>query len=90
MANSNYEEKIVDAIETIVQNAVKKAGYDRTIQCIIIECVDQTMGKYKVKYQDSSFMAYSGSSDMNAVPLFFINNFFITIADINIIAIAKK
>ena len=33
---------------------------------------------------------YSWSSDINAVPLSFINNFLIIIADIKIIAIAKK
>lgn len=58
-----YEDQILDAIEAIVDNAVQKARYDKTILCTIIECVDATVGKYKVKYQDSSFMAYSGSSE---------------------------
>ena len=63
-----YEEKLIDAIETIVQNAVDNASYDKTIQCQIIECVDPTIGKYKVKYQDSSFLAYSGSTDVTYMP----------------------
>ncbi len=62
--NSNYEDKILDAIEEIATDAVQRAGYDKTIQCQIIECIDPTIGKYKVKYQDSSFIAYSGSSDV--------------------------
>ena len=31
-----YENQILDAIETIVNNAVDKAGYDKTIQAKII------------------------------------------------------
>ena len=60
----NYENKILDAIETIVNNAVDKAGYDKTIQAKIINCDDPTIGKYKVQYQDSVFYAYSGSSEV--------------------------
>lgn len=60
-----YENQILDAIETIVDNAVNKAGYDRTIQAKIINCDDPTIGKYKVQYQDSIFYAYSGSSEIN-------------------------
>ena len=59
-----YENQILDAIETIVNSAVKKAGYDKTIQAKIINCEDQTIGKYKVQYQDSIFYAYSGSSEV--------------------------
>jgi len=59
-----YENQILDAIETIVNSAVKKAGYDKTIQAKIINCEDQTIGKYKVQYQDSVFYAYSGSSEV--------------------------
>lgn len=60
----NYENKILDAIETVVNNAVSNAGYDRTIQAKIISCIDPTIGKYKVQYQDSTFFAYSGSSEI--------------------------
>lgn len=52
----NYENKILDAIETVVNNAVSNAGYDRTIQAKIISCIDPTIGKYKVQYQDSTFL----------------------------------
>ena len=68
MANSNYEDKLIDAIEAIAQDSVAKAGYDKTIQCQIIECIDPTIGKYKVKYQDSTFIAYSASIDVSYLP----------------------
>lgn len=61
---ANYENNIIDAIEKIVNNAVANAGYDKTIKATIIECVDQTIGKFKVKYQDSTFYAYSTSSEV--------------------------
>ena len=63
MANK-YENNILDAIETIVDNAVANAQYDKTIQATIVECVDQTIGQFKVKYQDSTFYAYAISSDV--------------------------
>lgn len=61
---ANYENNIIDAIEKIVNNAVANAGYDKTIKATIIECVDQTIGKFKVKYQDSTFYAYTTSSEV--------------------------
>ena len=63
MAN-NYENNIIDAIEQIVNNAVSNADYDRTVKATIVECVDQTIGKFKVKYQDSTFFAYATSSEV--------------------------
>ena len=63
--NNNYENKILDAIQTLVDSAVSNAGYDKTIRATISKCVNQNTGKYVVKYQDSSFYAYS--SDLDAV-----------------------
>ena len=59
-----YENQILDAIETIVDSAVNRAGYDRTIQAKIISCEDPTIGKYKVQYQDSIFYVYSNNSEV--------------------------
>lgn len=47
---ANYENNIIDAIEKIVNNAIANADYDKTIKATIIECVDQTISKFKVKY----------------------------------------
>ena len=60
-----YENQILDAIETIVNQRVKNAGYDKTIQAKVINCEDPTIGKYKVQYQDSNFYAYSDSSEIS-------------------------
>ena len=58
------EQQICDAIEIIVDRAIEQANYDKTIQATVISCVDATIGKYKVKYQDSTFYAYSGNSEV--------------------------
>jgi hypothetical protein len=63
MSNRNYESQILDAIQILVDNAVSKANYDKTIKATISRCVDATIGKYVVKYQDSSFYAYSHNTD---------------------------
>ena len=64
MNNTSYEDKIIDAIQAVVDDSISKAGYDRTIQATIVECVDEALGKYKVKFQDSTFYAYSESIDI--------------------------
>jgi len=61
--NNNYENKILDAIQTLVDNAVSKAGYDKTIKAVVSKCVNESTGKYVVKYQDSTFYAYSNDLD---------------------------
>ena len=63
MENS-YENKICEAIEYIVKQAVDSAPYDKTIQATIVKCIDSTIGQYQVKYQDSKFYAYSTSSEV--------------------------
>lgn len=61
---SNIENSICEAIELIVNKSISEAGYDRTIQAIVKGCVDASIGKYKVVYQDSQFYAYATSADV--------------------------
>ena len=63
MGSGNYESQILEAIQILVNDAVSKAEYDKTIQGTISRCVDKTIGKYIVRYQDSSFYAYSSNTD---------------------------
>ena len=65
MSNKNYENQILDAIQTLVDNAVSKASYDKTIKGVISKCTNQSIGEYVIKYQDSSFYAYS--NDLNQI-----------------------
>lgn len=63
MSSVNYENQILNAIETIVDNAVSKANYDRTIRGVVSKCVDESTGKYVIRYQNSSFYAYGNAGD---------------------------
>lgn len=62
---AKYEDKLCEAIEMIVSDAVANANYDKTIQGTVLNCVDATIGKYKIKYQDSFFYAYSTNTEVN-------------------------
>lgn len=59
----SIENNICQAIDIIVDRAVAKAKYDKTIVAKVIFCIDSSIGKYKVKYQDNIWDAYS--SDFN-------------------------
>ena len=60
----SISEKVLDAIQILADNSVKKADYDRTIQAQILSCEDATIGKYRCRYQDAVFYAYSNNTDI--------------------------
>ncbi len=64
LGTNQIENQICEAIELIVNKAVASAGYDRTIRASVVSCVDQSIGKYKVKYQDNIFFAYTENVDV--------------------------
>ena len=61
MANNNLQDVILKAIDIIATKKVKQAGYDKTVLATVISCEDEKKGKYKVKYQDSYWIAYSNN-----------------------------
>ena len=63
MSNTNLEDVILQAVDIIATKKIASAGYDKTIQATIVSCVDATIGKYKVKYQDGYWYAYSSNID---------------------------
>lgn len=67
MDSINYENQILNAIETIVNNTVENAGYDKTIKARILERTNPNIGEYKVRYQDSTFYAYAADVDVRYV-----------------------
>lgn len=52
-------DSILNSIDIITEQKIKNAGFDKTISAEILEVVDASIGKYKVKYQDATFFAYS-------------------------------
>ena len=61
MSSVTYENQLLDAIETIVDNKINNAEYNKTIKAVIIKCEDSSIGKYLVRYQDSTFYAYTST-----------------------------
>ena len=59
---SDISNKILDAVEVIVNKEITGAKYDKTIQATIISCIDEQVGKYKIKYQGNIFIAYSSDT----------------------------
>lgn len=62
---SNISQKLINAMGVIAEDAVKKAGYDKTIQVQILSCQDQAQGKYRCRYQDAIFYAYSNNPQVS-------------------------
>ncbi len=62
MNSANYTNQILDAVETLTNKAIENAGYNKTIQATILEKMSK-VGKYKVKYQDSDFIAYANNAE---------------------------
>ena len=58
---SDFAQDIFQSMSIIAQQTVKKANFDKTIQATIVSCVDPTIGKYKVSYQDGSWYAFSNN-----------------------------
>lgn len=63
MSKVDYGQIILDSVETIVGQRLSSASFDKTIQATIISCEDESLGKYKIKYQDSLFYAYAEDSN---------------------------
>ena len=63
----SIENNICQAIDIIVDKAIQDASYDKTILAQVLSCVDATIGKYKVKYQDNVCYAYSGNTNITYV-----------------------
>lgn len=59
--SKDINESVLDTIQSLIQSSIKSAGYDKTIQAQILSCEDETIGKYRCRYQDAVFYAYSNS-----------------------------
>lgn len=56
---NDFASIVNEAAEITAEQKVKEAKFDATIQAKILSCEDQSRGKYRVKYQDSIFVAYA-------------------------------
>ena len=56
---SSIEQSILDSIEILLNKRVSQLQFDKTVRATIVSVQDQSIGKYKVRYQDSLFYAYA-------------------------------
>ena len=64
MSSKYYEDQLLNAIDTMVDSAVSRADYDKTIRAVVNKCIDQTTGRYEIKYQESIFEAVTNNTDI--------------------------
>lgn len=64
MNSGTITDQLLDAVQVLVDDAVNKAEYDKTVQAVIAQCVSVTKGQYSVKYQGGYFYAYSQDPDI--------------------------
>lgn len=65
MSDTRIENAIVEAIQIIADQKIADANFDKTIKAVIAGVLDQSTGKYLIKYQDSTFQAYATSSNVH-------------------------
>lgn len=60
---SNIADQVLDAVDIIVDKKVSELQFNKTIRGRISEIIDESIGKYKIQYQNSYFTAYSSDSN---------------------------
>ncbi len=68
MNSGTITNQLLDAVQVLVDDAVKKAEFDRTVQAVISKCVSTTKGQYSVKYQGGFFYAYAQDPSITYTP----------------------
>lgn len=63
MSSRNYETQILDSIQMIVDNAISKASFDKTIKAVISSISNEAEGKYTATYQGNAMIVYSSNPD---------------------------
>ena len=60
----NVAENILDAVDILMDKKVSELQFNKTIRAKIAEVIDESIGKYKVQYQNSYFTAYASDSNL--------------------------
>lgn len=61
---SSVENQLIDAMSQISTSTVKNLNADETIIAQVVECLDISLGKYKLKYQDATFEGFAVNPDI--------------------------
>ena len=62
--SSGIAANLLDAMSTLVNQAVADAGFDKTVEAQIVSYEDSKAGKYKIKYQGEYFYAFSDNTEV--------------------------
>ena len=60
---SNINNSILESQEIIATSIVQRAGFNSTVQATILSCEDESIGKYRCRYQDAIFYAFSEKTE---------------------------
>ena len=55
----SFTQDMLDAVDILIDGKISKLDFDKTIRASIVELVDASIGRYRVKTQDSIYTAYS-------------------------------
>ena len=59
----SYADNILDAVDILIDKKIANLPYDKTVRATITAIVDESLLKYKVKYQNAFLYAYAIDSD---------------------------
>lgn len=63
-SSTQVQDSIIQAVGMIVDSKTSDLGYDKTIQGQINICVNESLGHYRVRYQDSLIDAYAADTSI--------------------------
>lgn len=61
----SYADNILDAVDILIDKKLSNLPYDKTVRATIVEVVDESVLKYKVKYQNAFLFAYAVDADQD-------------------------
>ena len=63
MESNEIKKALLDSYEILNDKKINDANFDKTIQGTIIDCKDPSIGRYLIRYQDSTIEDYSIVND---------------------------
>ena len=67
MIELSLSDAILDAVDILVEDKISGLQFNKTIRGKIASVIDESIGQYKIQYQNSYFTAYSADSDAKYV-----------------------
>ena len=68
MSDTKIEQQICDAISVITEKKISELEFDKTVLAVVEECTNRPLGEHRVRYQDSTFLAYAANPNNYYAP----------------------